>query len=112
VKKDAITGERKVFTVDEQGILSEKLVKTGIVSDMVVEIASGVNEGDQVVTSPTDTMEDGMNINEAGGGVSGDGAQQGGFGAMGGGIRVGGGGGVMQQSRPAGGGRTSSSSRP
>jgi HlyD family secretion protein len=106
LQKDAVTGEYSVFTVGEDRTLKKTPVTKGITSDMVVEIASGVNEGDRVIVSPTEDMLDGMSMDKLGAGAGGARGANG-FGGdggpnigmnMGGGVRV-------NQAAPAGGGQ-------
>ncbi|MCL2352484.1 MAG: efflux RND transporter periplasmic adaptor subunit [Firmicutes bacterium] len=59
VKNDAETGESYVFKV-ENGVLRRTAVTLGIVSDMDVEVKSGLADGDVIISSPADTMTDGM----------------------------------------------------
>ncbi|MDR3238680.1 MAG: efflux RND transporter periplasmic adaptor subunit [Clostridiales bacterium] len=59
VLKDAVTGEHYVFTIESER-LKRTAVTLGAVSDMTVEIASGLQDGDHVIASPTSSMRDGM----------------------------------------------------
>jgi len=51
-----------LFVVNAQGVLEYRLVKTGKELDGRVEILSGLNEGDRVVTSPVDRLRDGERV--------------------------------------------------
>lgn len=46
----------------EDGILVKKLVETGISSDTMVQILSGIEEGTQIVTEVTTGLEEGMAV--------------------------------------------------
>ena len=50
----------KVFVVDENNIVHERTVKTGVLDDKYIEILSGLAEGEVVVTGNLDGLEDGM----------------------------------------------------
>ena len=85
LQSDAETGGYSVFTVDMRSRTIKKIpVTKGITSDMIVEITSGVNEGDEVITSPTPQMRDGMTLAELEGGLVGMGTENNGFGIFGG----------------------------
>lgn len=50
----------KVFVVDENNIVHERTVKTGVLDDKYIEILSGLAEGEVVITGNLDGLEDGM----------------------------------------------------
>ncbi|EXJ23551.1 putative RND efflux membrane fusion protein [Alkalibacterium sp. AK22] len=50
-----------VFTVEE-GVATEVPIETGIQSDARIEVTEGLSEGDQVVLSPDEDLEDGMEV--------------------------------------------------
>ena len=50
----------KVFVVDEDNVLHERTVETGVVDDKYIEILSGLEEGDMVVVGNLDGLEEGM----------------------------------------------------
>jgi RND family efflux transporter MFP subunit len=51
-----------VFTLSDDNKLSKKIIKTGVAGDIKVEVKEGLAEGDKVVASPNDTMQDGQSI--------------------------------------------------
>lgn len=53
--------EPYVFTVEE-GVVSEVPIETGIQSDARIEVTEGLSKGDQVVLSPGEDLEDGMEV--------------------------------------------------
>lgn len=52
-----------VFTLSADNKLSKKIITTGVSGDLYVEVKEGLSEGENVVSSPSDTMEDGQTIN-------------------------------------------------
>ncbi len=102
VLKDYETKENYVFVVEE-GALRKKTVQLGMYGSSNVEVTSGINEGDKVITSPNETMHDGMPFMTPGEGFQGG---EGG-GKMPGGapgtVRVGTGGGNVTRVRVGGG---------
>lgn len=48
--------------VVEKGIVVKKEIETGLSSDTMVEIKSGLNVGDKVIRSGIETIEEGMNV--------------------------------------------------
>ena len=50
----------KVYVVDENNIIHERTVQTGVVDDRYIEILSGLAEGDMVITGNLDGLEDGL----------------------------------------------------
>ncbi len=56
-----IAGIIKVFVI-ENGKAVEKLVKTGLTDEELIEITEGINEGDQVATSNTDKLQQGSTV--------------------------------------------------
>ena len=63
VQKDQKTGSEYVYAV-EGGIINKKEVTTGETNDTKVEITTGLNEGDEVISSPDDNIEEGMTLDE------------------------------------------------
>ncbi|MDR2648566.1 MAG: efflux RND transporter periplasmic adaptor subunit [Clostridiales bacterium] len=108
LQKDAESGGYSVFVVGEDRTLKKTSITKGITSDMVVEITSGVNEGDMVIVSPTETMRDGASMDELGGNGAAR-ADGGGFSMFGGNSRPNAGmnmgGGVRVNAGPGAGGR-------
>ena len=45
------------------GKIAKRMVTTGISSDEYIEVKEGINEGDQVITSVTVNMQEGMQVN-------------------------------------------------
>ena len=64
IQRDNFNTGYFVFIVGDDRTLKKTPVITGIISDMVVEIVSGVSEGDRVIESPADFMQDGMTMDE------------------------------------------------
>ncbi len=65
IKPDAVVtrGElRGVYTVNEDGLISLRLVKTGKKIDGMVEILSGLDTGDQVIVTGVDKAVDGGRV--------------------------------------------------
>lgn len=63
VIKEDKDGNKFVFIVDEKArVMREKPVKTGITSDMMLEITEGLNEGDVVVLDPQPVYRDGSGV--------------------------------------------------
>jgi HlyD family secretion protein len=60
ILKDQTTGGNYVFKVDESRMVRRADVTLGLTGDMVVEVKSGVSEGDEIISSPTSSMFDGM----------------------------------------------------
>lgn len=57
------TGQDGTFCyVVEDGVMVKKQVETGLSSDMTVEIVSGLAEGDQVVRSGAELLQEGMKV--------------------------------------------------
>lgn len=50
----------KVFVIDENNIIHERAVKTGVADDRYVEILSGIAEGEVVIIGNLDGLEEGM----------------------------------------------------
>lgn len=50
----------RVYVLDENNIIHEREVKTGVADDKYIEILSGLQEGDVVVTGNLDGLEEGM----------------------------------------------------
>ena len=55
-------GEKYVFVVDENNIAHKTIVETGIKNDESIEITSGLNMGDVVVTTGQDFLSDGSTV--------------------------------------------------
>ncbi len=55
-------GEKYVFVVDENNIAHKTIVETGIKNDESIEITSGLNMGDLVVTTGQDFLNDGSTV--------------------------------------------------
>ena len=65
IKTDAVVtrGElRGVYTVNEDGLISMRLVKTGKKKDGMVEILSGLDKGDQIIVNGVDNAVDGGRV--------------------------------------------------
>lgn len=61
--KEDKDGNKSVFVVDEKNnTVHEKKVKTGIASDMNIEVLDGINENDLVVLDPQPTLKDGSKV--------------------------------------------------
>ncbi|MDR1639630.1 MAG: efflux RND transporter periplasmic adaptor subunit [Clostridiales bacterium] len=75
VQKDQVTGTHYVYTVDTERNLKKTDIKLGLTGDMIVGIASGLIEGEEIISSPTSNMFDGMPLagyireNQLGGGL-------------------------------------------
>lgn len=54
-------GNRVAFVVEE-GVLSERVIETGISSDFEMEILEGLTEGEVVVLNPSLSLKDGMKV--------------------------------------------------
>jgi HlyD family secretion protein len=54
--------KKYVFTVDENRNLKKAYVTTGVSSDMSIEIKTGLNEGDEVIASPSSSMKEGQSL--------------------------------------------------
>lgn len=54
------TKKNYVYTVSSENIAAKTYVETGLYGDMLVEITSGLTEGDRIVTNPSDQLSDGM----------------------------------------------------
>jgi HlyD family secretion protein len=107
IVKDAQTGSHYVYKIDAERMLRRVDVTVGVYGDMTVEILSGLNEGDEIIASPTDTMSDGIPLRMTGGvPVVGGGTQQqnGLFGGQGGFMGGPGGGGNAARAPSGGGG--------
>ncbi|MGE5678133.1 MAG: efflux RND transporter periplasmic adaptor subunit [Pseudomonadota bacterium] len=59
--RETAGGKSIVFLVKE-GVLKAAVVTTGIFDDYMVEISSGISEGDMVVTSPAEGLKDGEHV--------------------------------------------------
>ncbi|MFH7001213.1 efflux RND transporter periplasmic adaptor subunit [Flavobacterium bizetiae] len=65
IPKSSLINDNKdpyVF-IDSNGKARTKIVKTGIIQDDLVEVISGLNEGDRVITSGQINLSEGSNIN-------------------------------------------------
>jgi len=56
------SGEGLVFTVDDKNKVSQKAVVLGLLTDNSIEIASGLSEGDLIVTRGVEDLRDGDTI--------------------------------------------------
>lgn len=56
------SGEKYVYVVDENNIAHKTIVETGLKNDEYIEITSGVNMGDKVVTTGQDFLSDGSTV--------------------------------------------------
>lgn len=63
VMTDAKAGIKYVYIVDG-GVISKREVTTGETNDTEIEIVSGLNEGDEIITSPGDSITEGMTLDE------------------------------------------------
>ncbi|MDO4302096.1 MAG: efflux RND transporter periplasmic adaptor subunit [Clostridia bacterium] len=63
IQTDAKTNTKYVFAV-EGGIVKKKEITTGEESDTVVEVLTGLNEGDEVIKSVSDDIKEGMTLEE------------------------------------------------
>ena len=63
IKTDAKTNKKYVFTI-ESGVVKKKEITTGEESDTVVEVLTGLNEGDEILKSVSDDIEEGMTLEE------------------------------------------------
>jgi hypothetical protein len=56
-------GKKYVFVYNEaEDTVTKKEVETGLVSDTMYQIISGVSVGDQIVKSPSKTLVDGARV--------------------------------------------------
>jgi HlyD family secretion protein len=55
-------GSNTVFLFTKDGTAKEVKVKTGITSDLSIEIAEGMNGGEEVIVNPPKTLKDGMKV--------------------------------------------------
>ncbi len=55
-------GEKVIFTVDDDGIVREHTIKTGIGSDFSIEIIGDVEKGSSVILNPTEEIKDGDQV--------------------------------------------------
>lgn len=64
VPLDAMTNSNRtsVFVVTEQDTIERRAVETGVDDGKYVEILSGLHEGDTVITSAAEGLEDGMKV--------------------------------------------------
>ena len=58
-----VAGISKVFVI-QNGVVSERTVQTGATDGNLVEILSGVNEGDLVATSSLDQLHQGSRVRQ------------------------------------------------
>ncbi len=63
VRKDAKSGKSYVFVSDGTK-LSQREVTTGEENDTVIEIVSGLSEGEEVLSSASESIEDGMTLED------------------------------------------------
>ena len=57
-------GNYYVYKVNENGVLQKTDVTLGSTNDTNAVIESGINIGEKVITSPTEEMADGANLND------------------------------------------------
>ena len=94
LQRDISSGGYRVFVVEgdaDGGTLKQRPVVRGITGNMVVEIVSGVEEGERIVETPTNLIYDGMTMNELRTALVLDRSSPGMFGnspGMGGGVRA------------------------
>ena len=65
VPKEAVlsmNGSTRIFVVDGNGQIVERVVKLGLVNDTSVEILSGINEGEQVAVTNLARLKSGMAV--------------------------------------------------
>jgi HlyD family secretion protein len=55
-------GQKAVFVV-EKGIASERLVETEPGNELNDIVVSGLNKGDRVITNPSPSIHDGLEVN-------------------------------------------------
>lgn len=67
VRREAGTGRKYVFVVDERKRLSKVFIETGIEANDRVEVLQGLSAGQDVVDNPDDSLADGMTVRIAGG---------------------------------------------
>ena len=68
IPKKAITQRGQltsIFVVDQSGLARLRLIKTGKVLGELVEVLSGLNAGEQIVTEGPATIQDGTRVREA-----------------------------------------------
>lgn len=63
IKIDAKTNAKYVFAI-EGGIVKKKEITTGEENDTVVEVLTGLNEGDEILKSVSDEVKEGMTLEE------------------------------------------------
>lgn len=63
IKTDAKTNTKYVFAI-EGGIVKKKEITTGEENDTVIEILTGLNEGDEILKSIRDDIKEGMTLEE------------------------------------------------
>lgn len=64
VGHDAETDEYYVYKAESDKTVKKTVIDVGQYGEVSVEILSGINEGDEIVTSITDDIKDGMTIDE------------------------------------------------
>lgn len=63
VQTDAKEGVKYVYVIDG-GIINKREVTTGETNDTEIEIVSGVNEGDEIITNPSGEISENMTLDE------------------------------------------------
>ncbi len=63
VMTDAKEGVQYVYIV-EGGVISRREVTTGETNDTQIEIVSGLNEGDEIISNPDESITEGMTLDE------------------------------------------------
>ena len=61
VIEDRMTGEKHVFVISDNKSIKRK-IETGISKDDMIEIISGINEGEKLVVSGQNYLTDGKNV--------------------------------------------------
>lgn len=59
IKEDKATGEKYVFVVDNNSIISKRYIKTGIESEYYVEITEGLEENERYILNPPESLAEG-----------------------------------------------------
>ena len=65
VRRDNISREHYVYTVDSEDIARRTVVILGLYGDLNVEVLSGLREGDRIIISPQPRIRDGFPINQS-----------------------------------------------
>lgn len=54
--------QRTVFVVDDDGVVSRRVLTIGFVNDNMVEVLDGLSDGDQIVTGGQNKLREGSKI--------------------------------------------------